>query len=469
MLKKLIILFITGIFLVSCHKNDSPVGIDVLPDSDQLNGAYAELIPKITFSRQDDSLMTSNLTTSNLLGSVNDPVFGRFDASIFVNYEVGSGGLGSTLGTNPVIDSVVLVLEYNTAAAIPYIGDTTHPLSINIFPLTQKIHRDSTYFSRRKIAYDPNHSMIEGGQSKTFTPNLRTRILVNKDDATLNPYPQLRIRLRKDFGEMLFNTTYLNSLTNFQNAFYGFFITTNNSILPQPSYGSAFYINMLTSNILLYYHNDDVNGHYPQLLPINIGCGANSVRFGHFDHDYHFLAEPQLAQQVSGSYDTSATGPGKQNIYLQGAGGLRAKVEFPDLLNWRDSNIVINKAELSFTVDKSKSDYFNSTFPSLYPIPVKLFLEGVSPTTSGPLGLIENIYAFGGAYDPNTNRYAFNVPHTVAQILTKKTDITAFYVSVYTPAIFPHRVVLGGYNSTEAPVKLKFWYTRLKFPKRMKK
>ncbi len=467
MLKKLFILSVTAFFAVSCHKNDSPVGIDVLPDSDQLNGTYAELYPKVSFSRVDDSIMTSNVTTSNLLGSVNDPVFGRFDASIFVNYESGNGGVGTFLGTNATLDSVVLKLEYNTLAAIPFIGDTTHPLSIEVFPLTQKMYRDSTYYSRRKIAYNANYNMIEGGQSKVFTPNVRTRILVNKDDATLNPYPQLRLRLRKDFGEMLFNTSYLNSLSNFQNAFYGFYITTNHSVLPpQPSYGSAFYVNMLTSKILLYYHNDDVDGYYPKLTPIEISCGANSTRFGHFDHDYQFLAEQQLAQQVSAPYDTLATGPGSQNIYLQGAGGLRAKIEFPDLLNWRDSNIVINKAELSFTVDKSKSDYFNSSFPSLYPLPLKLFLEGVSPITSGPTGLIENIYAFGGTYDATTNRYAFNIPHTTAQILTRKNDNTAFYLSIFTPSIFPHRLVLGGLANGGAPIKLKFWYTRLKFPKR---
>lgn len=460
MLKKLLILIPALAALASCSKSDSPVGIDVLPNSDQLYGAYAELIPRVTYTRAEDSLLTSNITNSNLLGSVNDPVFGRLDASVYINFEYSSGGLGgSGLGTNPVLDSTVLMLQYNTAASIPFLGDTNQQLALDVFPLTEKLIRDSAYYSGRKVKYDASQDLIEGGQ-KLFYPRPYSTFLINKDDAAPTPYPQLRVRLKKEFGEHLFNPTYLNSVDAFQNAFYGFYITTDHSMLPQPTYGSVFYVNMLTSSLLLYYHND-----LGEQIPVEIKCGANSLRYGYFAHDYQFLADPKLAQQVSPTYDTSSTGPGQQNIYLQGAGGLRAKVEFPDLINWRDSNIVINKAELIFTVDKSTTSYYNPNNPTLTPLPLKLFLEGCNPQSGSPTGLIENIYAFGGSYDPTYNRYAFNVPHTLAQTMTNKAGTTAFFVSIYQPAVFPHRVVLGGRNNGQAPCKLRLWYTRLKFPK----
>jgi len=457
-LKKLSILLIPALFALSCKKNESPVGVDILPDSDQLNAAYTELVPKITFTSAEDSMMTTNVTNSNLLGSVNDPVFGRFDASIYANFECSAFTTGASLGTNPVLDSAVLMLRYNTSTIIPYIGDTINPLTINVFPLTQKMIRDSVYYSTRNIAYDAGSSAIEGGQ-KTFYPRPYTKIRVNKDDPNLDPYPQMRIRLRKDLGEYLFNPAFLTSVSAFQDAFYGFYITTSQSILPQPSYGSVFYVNMVTSRILLYYHNDNSTG---PILPVEISTSANSTRFGHFDHDYPFLAETQLAQQLAPVYDTGQNGPGKQNIYLQGAGGLRAKVEFPELLNWRDSNIVINKAELVFTIDKTKPNYYDA---KLYPTPLKLFLEGVDPSTNKPEILVENIYAFGGEHNSAASAFIFNIPHTLAQTITKKGDITSFYLSVYQPTVFPHRVVLGGWGNTTAPVKLKLWYTRLSFPK----
>jgi hypothetical protein len=156
------------------------------------------------------------------------------------------------------------------------------------------------------------------------------------------------------------------------------------------------------------------------------------------------------------------TGPGQQNIYVQGAAGLRAKVSFPQLINWRDSNVVINKAELMFTVDKSKPNYYDEV---KYPAPLKLFLQGVHPSTGKPVGLIENILTFGGNYNTSTGRYIFNVPHTVATTITGKGDVTAFFPSVFSTAVFPHRTVLGGWNNGQAPVKLRLWYTRLSFTK----
>ncbi len=315
----------------------------------------------------------------------------------------------------------------------------------------------NVYYSNQNIACNKNYSMIDGGQSKIFYPHLNKKILINKDDPTPSPYPQLNIKLRKEFGEILFNPLYWASLSTFQNIFYGFFISTNRSILPQSSYGSIFYLNMNLSAIKLYYHNSDKDGLQPAL---SIYCGSNSVRFGHFDHDYKFLAEPQLSQQLYSPYDPINLG--KQNIYLQGLAGLKAKVEFPDLLKWADSNIVINKVELVFSPDKSNSNYYNST---LFPYPGRLYLEGVDPTTGKPTSLIENIYAFGGFYNSSTNHFTFSIPHTVTAIFNKKTINTTFFVSVYTAGLYPQRLVLGGYGNTNYPIKIKLWYTRLTFPK----
>ncbi len=452
MIKKFFILLIPFVFLLSCKKNDSPVGVDVLPGTDQLGAAYAEIYPSVSYPLFDDSLFTKNITNSNLLGSVNDPVFGRTDASIYVNFEVPGGGVD--FGPNAVLDSVVLSLIYNPGVA--FLGDTTQPLSIDVFPLTAKISKDSSYYSTRNISYNKNYSMIEGGQSKSFYPRLNRKILVNKDDAAASP-PQLNIKLRKEFGEMLFNPAYISSLSTFQNIFYGFFISTNRSVLPQPSYGSIFYVNMNTTALRLYYHNSAQDA---QLKPLSIYCASNSVRFGHFDHDYKFLAEPKLAQQLYSPFDT--VNLGKQNIYVQGISGLKAKVAFPDLLKWQDSNIVINKAELVFSPDKSNSNYYNST---LFPYPGRLYLEGYDPTTGKPTYLIENAYAFGGFYDGNKNHFTFSIPHTVGGVINKKGISPTFFVSVYTSSLYPQRIVLGGYGNTSYPIKIKLWYTRLTFGK----
>jgi hypothetical protein len=454
MIKKLLILFCV-VLVFSCKKSDSPVGVDVLPASDQLKGSYAEIIPKISFTRADDSVITTNVSNSNLLGSMNDPVFGRFDASMYISFEV--VGFPPSLGTNPALDSVVLKLNYNTTAVIPILGDTSDPLSLDIFPITEPLNRDSIFYSGRKINYNTNYNLIEGG-TKVWVPQPKTQVRINKDDPAYY-IPQLRVRLKKEFGEKIFNPAYLSSAGALQGAFPGLFITANRSVLPQPSYGSVVYVNALDSRILLYYHTDNVSG--PQSLEIQ--CGPNCTRYGRFEHDYQFLAEPSLSQQLYPTYDTLAGTPGQQHIYLQGAAGLQAKIDMSDLLKWRDSNVVINKAQLCFTVDRSKPDYYD---PVLYPAPVKLYLNVRDPVTGTVTGLYENFYAFGGDFDATNYQYTFNIPHTIAQIISSKKDYTEFYVSVYQTALFPQRVVLGGSSNTSAPVKLKLWYTDLQFPKK---
>src|ERR1035437_5942143 len=179
--KKFVILFTTLAFF-SCKKNDSPVGVNILPGSDVLGAAYAEISATRSYSMFDDSVYTKNISNGNLLGSMNDPVFGRTDASIYSNFEIQGDRLCGSFGGNPVLDSVVLALVY--ASGVATLGDTTQPISLDVFPLTEKIYRDSLYYSDRTISYDKNYTLIEGGQSKLFYPHLRTLVKINKDDQT---------------------------------------------------------------------------------------------------------------------------------------------------------------------------------------------------------------------------------------------------------------------------------------------
>src|ERR1700739_1794942 len=138
MIKKIIISCFVFIFVASCAKLDTPVGVDVLPASDLLGTAYQNIYAKVSYTKYADTSATSNYTNVNLLGSLNDPIFGRTDASIYANFEGPAGfscGATGSIGPNPVLDSAVLILYYNVS--IPFIGDTTDPLSVNVFLLNE--------------------------------------------------------------------------------------------------------------------------------------------------------------------------------------------------------------------------------------------------------------------------------------------------------------------------------------------
>lgn len=484
MLKKVFILLFIVSLAFSCKKNqDSPIGSSVLPASDLINAEYVEIYPDVSYTKfrlADSVVLTSNLSNSNLLGSINDPVFGRTDASVYCSFETdysatGVGGL-APVGNEPVFDSVVLVLAYNYIpnSSTTYVGDTSDPLSLDIFPLKHNISPDTNYYStgnnyyytgtgsylHAPIPYDATKNLIHGGRSFVFNPHLWWFQPIKKD-TNVYTNPVLAVRLRDDWGQELFNTLqngYLNNNTLFQTFCKGFYITTQHSVMLQPSYGSIFFVQMNTNTGINFYYHNKGNNIVPPPIRISTG-GSNCARFGYFKHDYG-IAYPDLQQQIKPTYaDTnSPANPKTQNVFLQGAAGVGIVLKFPSLLQWKNKNIVINKAELVLKPDKSNSNFFDL---SKYFLPGRLYLEG--DTLGGPKGLIENPYTFGGYYDITNNQYLFEIPHTIDQIVTQKTLNTKFYVTVYNAGLFAERVVFGGnaQTTTGYPIKLRIWYTTL--------
>jgi hypothetical protein len=472
MLKKFLIIFSIALLTASCHKNDSPVGISILPQNDIISGAYTEFFPDVSYSQfhhADSLLTTTRLSNSCLLGSLNDPIFGRTDASIYASFETpyAPGSLSGQLdlGT-PQLDSTVLILGYNYtpgSSTIP-VGDTSDQLSLDIFPLKYNLSPDTNYYStgnnyyytgtgsysKGPMPYNSNDNLIYGGHSKVFSPHLLWYTPIKKDTNVYN-LPQLRVRLRDDFGEGLFAN--INNNTLFQQYLKGLFITTKHSILPQPSYGSIFFVYMDgNTSITFYYH---VKGIAAQQPPRSFYCnGSTCNRFSYFKHDYS-IASQDLKNQLSNP-DSIVGSNHYQNVYLQGAAGVGVVLKFPSLAKWADSNITINKAELVLKTDRSNTDFYNL---DKYPLPGRVFLEG--DTLGGPRGLVENLYTFGGYYDLTNNEYLIEIPHTTGQIINRKTLNTKFYLTVYNGALFPERLVLGGTGNKDYPVKLRVWYTKL--------
>lgn len=462
MLKWFPVLFLFLIsILFSCKKNDSPVGINILPQGDIIGASYTELYPEVSFSHynatgKDFWINTTRISNSNVLGSIKDHVFGITHASIYASFETNPPLGLYDFSHNAALDSAVLTLVYNPNTALSLEGDTSDVLKLDLFTVSQPLLIDSTYYSSGHLYYDntqiPYSSYnVAYGDGKLFHPAVH-QYLQDKD-ATVARVPQLNIRLKQDFAESIFNSN-LNNNTSFQNAFRGLYITCRNTAL-SPSdneYGSIFYVYLDQSygtNITLYYHND--NG---AQSPIVLPCGSNSTRFSHFTHDYSNAAQALNSQLTSG--DTSETGNMNANIFVQGLSGVKTILKFPQLENLADSHIVINKAELVLKPDQSNTDFYNQT---LHPLPGKIYLE--ADTVNNNIPLIENPYTFGGYYEPANNNYLFEIPHTVAQIMNHRTFSTKFYVSVFNTGLFPQRLVLGGKANSAYPIKLRLWYTRL--------
>ena len=178
------IFFLT--FLFSCKK-DGKLAPDF--DNGNLSVSFVDTFSILTSIVQEDSLRT-DLSTSNLLGIYNDPIFGPVSSSIYTQVLLTGVNVNfETTTTN--VDSVVLTLDYNGLYGNPYFQ-----ASVNVYELDSKMDKDVDYYSNTIIPHKMN---ILG--SSTFTPNLTDSVNLNFNSTTLKPH--LRIRLNDSFGDSL--------------------------------------------------------------------------------------------------------------------------------------------------------------------------------------------------------------------------------------------------------------------------
>ncbi|MFL5753831.1 MAG: DUF4270 family protein [Bacteroidia bacterium] len=443
------------VLFFSCNKGSSSIGLDVQPEGDLLSASYCDTNSVISYSITEDSMRSDENSLSvnyALLGTMADPVFGRTDASLFTSFVMPNNIVGSGFGSNPKLDSVVLSLTYNTS----YYGDKTDALKFNVYKLSDYIYYDSSYYSTRIKAYDPN-DVTYSGQGITAVPSPTATVQVGDNSVKAH----LRLKLKDEIGQYFMDdTTRIASTQALQLAFKGLLITTKNTTVTA-DYGSLVYFDMTNAQtkLTIYYHNSPNT----DVRTVDLGVGSGAPRYNHFAHDYS-NAYDSLRQQALAPKDTSR---GKGNIFLQGLAGLKARINFPYLQHLADSGpISINKAELSFKVNKSPSFYNLINFP----LPPRLILDGVNQYGgTEPLAEAGDAYTYGGIYNSTTGEYVFNIPYTAQKIISKKFPNYKFVLSVFERQLYPTvirqlnpgRLVLGGSENPSYPIKLKIWYTKL--------
>ena len=244
MLSAVFFLLITFTF-TSCKKDG-----ELEPDFDggNVNINRVDTFSIVTSLVKEDSIRT-DVSSLNLLGLFNDPVFGLSSASFFT--QVTLNGLNVDFGTGAVLDSAVLTMAYSNLY-----GDTASPMSINVFEVTQQMSPDDAYYSNQKLTYNSTPIV-----STTFTPKLNDSVYVTFDST--NKAPHLRINLGNTFGNKIMaesGTANLANNSSFTQFFKGFYITTTDSVQNTslaPGQGSIVYFNMNSSlSTLTLYYND---------------------------------------------------------------------------------------------------------------------------------------------------------------------------------------------------------------------
>jgi Domain of unknown function (DUF4270) len=434
--------------LVSCDES-SIIGLNVQPTNDLLNVVYNDTTTLFTRTIQSGKLRTDAaqlkvISPTTLFGYYWDPVFGKTSASIYTQLTLNS--INPDFGANPVIDSVVLSLVYDTSYC--YGKTPKAPQNINVYQLAESMVSNTIYYSDQTLSLSATSTVLTNAFS--VTPNLTSSRTI--DGEVLRP--GLRVPLDTAFGRTLLNsktTGALSSNAAFQTFMKGLYITTENMVSMSSGEGNILKINFADSQtrVRLYYHSGLSKFNY------DFSIGTTAALFTHFNHSFTDL---DMVAQISGS-------TGKQNdiVYVQAMNGTEVKIEMPYITSLNNSGIhTINKSELVIKVDTSAL-YQTHTFTP----PAQLYVYGIND--DGTNYVLSDAYEpanysygnyIGGIYNASAAEYRINISRYVQQIVSGKVKNNGLYLVAYKGAYSANRVVLGGGSSSAYQMKLHVTYTK---------
>ncbi len=429
------LVLLTCILLTSCKDEHTNIGEDIL--GNLVDTEFTDTITLQAYSILEDTINTTN-TSANILGHINDPVFGKSNAGIFTQLEL--SGSAVNFGNHPVVDSLILTLQLSG-----YYGDTNSYVGIRVHQLNEALDSKTKYYQTSTLGYDqtPLNYNLTG-----YTIRPSSSIVV--DTSVLSAH--LRVRLSDQFGQYLLN--HQNDLNNhFKDFLKGLYI---NAVSHTGNDGYMLITNMTSalSGMTLYYHNEDG---LPQRY--TFAFSEKCVRFTHFDHAYSTSGSSEFIQEVL----QGGTSLGERVLFAQGGGGVKTHIVFPYLENaftQYDNRVVIHRAELVITNANPNEKIFIQ--------PSALTLQGIRKSDGAIRFLPDDDYYtntnyFGGSYDASKSEYRFRITKYVQQLLLQQNDWSnAINLTVRGSAVRPHRLVFDG-TDPESPSRLRLEITYSKY------
>jgi len=402
---------------------------NLLTSDDNLNLAKDTLSVKV-FSEFEKPLTSSGVSVG-LLGSLNDPNFGKTFAGFYSQCKLTSNNI--YFGESPVLDSAFLMVKYNGVY-----GKFNQPVDVNVFELSQDMSSTTTYKSTD--AFSVNFPAI--GTLSNFVPKLTDSVVTAFN--TLAPH--LRIPLTTVFANkiLLADTNTLKDNTAFLNLFKGIYLTTSSSTV-----GNGLLYLLLqspVSGIRLYYHNSTADS-LTYTLPFS------GVTVNHFDNVY-----------TGSPVSVSVSNPninGEEKMYLQAGAGVKGKI-FINNLDSLPANIAINKAELILSQIPQVSSV--DTFAP----PIVLNMYRIDDAGQTQRLDDDGATGFGGVITSETvngvaiNRYHFNIKRYFQKLIQGVYPNKGFYLETLAPTSNSERVVIAN-SSTDKnyQITLVVTYTKL--------
>jgi hypothetical protein len=447
-----------SLFILNGCKNQDTIGLGVV-NSNQINGSLVDTTTIVINTIEDDSVQTSGLSTTPL-SYLKDPVFGTTEANIAMDLNLPNSS-AYTLPTGTItVDSAMLVLPY---AVGNFYGDSiSSRYKANVYQLKERIFPGTQYYNSK--VWDVERNALLG--TKSFVSRTSDSIQIlnpipSKPDSLIKVAPQLRIPINPSFiNDVFYNAPAGQRASNlvFKNNVKGFYITLDKT---QAGPGGTFMFNMgSAASVQIYYKN--VNG---TVIDTGILTLPSSVAAAEIKHTRSAAVEAEL---------NNATTGGRKVVYLQGLGGLRSKISFPNLKKFAQDlggDVVINRAELVLRPQPGSTIPF-APLPRLamyrYDIAKqRIFIQDGDVTDPRSFGST----APGGFFNTQDQQYRFLITAYIQDLLRGVTpDYGAFIGPVLptsTTSIFPSaqndgRTVGVGFDKTSPySIKLNIFYTKV--------
>lgn len=415
---------ITALTIFSaCKKKDFLNGKDAIDTNEILNGITTDTFDIITYTIAEDSTITSNPANA-VLGSYNDPKFGKMSASFYTQFRLGT--LSPDFGDiNSIkIDSFVLALKY-----VGYYGDLSEQ-AFEIFEMDESIYLDSSYyaFSEKGIK---NVNLIPVGK-RNIVPNPNGKTIVGQDTVDAQLRIQLDTNLAKTFiNEAKFGSGF-SSNENFLNYFKGIKVNTSN-LNQSKGEGGIFYFNLNdpASKATIYFTQGTVSKSFDLL--INTSCA-----------DFNHVEIQNIGYPIQNVLADSTIG--LTEFYAQ-AFKHRAVVKIPGLQELSEK-AVIHRADLTLPIQYQTGYRYRPGFS--VSAATKLKSTDQSYTNLGILGEL----------DDKKKHFKLNLKNYVQAVVNKNIENNGIVVS---PRFFintAERIVFNGkYTTNKNRPKIIVTYT----------
>jgi hypothetical protein len=447
--------------IISCEKEIESIGVNLV---DNNNFSTNKDTSEVITTNKDISRVPASGIDQYLLGVYSDNEFGTLKASIVSQLGLPVTDDNYNYGTNYGIDSVLMVIPYQSTKSAENYSDGKPKFSIDsVFgnpdvefqlgiyelktylntldpndPSKPAIYYSDKEFQKGDVPFYSGNFKVNPNDTvsyiKRYMPNGVSVYKIDTIKAT-DKSPSIKFPLNENLVKQIFVDNAagaeFQSLDDFQHYFRGFYIeaaalTSNKAHLIS--------LNMTNAKMIIYYSKDEDEGATVDLNGNKIN-GELGVRT---KHNYEF-AFGSITSNVL-KRDLAPHQSGENRLYVQGAAGSIATIELfknENLVDLQDNNWLINDANLIFYVDQNAASNI---------APEQLFIYNYTENLQFTDVMTEGIDATGGKLERDDDgkpyRYVFKITDYISRLL--KTDealeLVEIGLKVYNPSDTPSAI-----------------------------